>query len=319
MSRAEDEPTLINQAQQCNRTAFGMLYAQYDKQIYGFIRGRSHDDPIAQEVAQKTREQVWRKMPTYDPARASFRTFTHYWAGIMLLRYYGEQRQQNKVEMLFSELQRRYAELAEEREIGDILAHVAAHQHPSHEQTRLAEEEAEAMVNAFEDLLRLTFGGTSPPHQLIAFGFRQLVQDGEPPEAWKPAKMVAELSDIPLRDLSQRLDEAYLKTSQLPRALVQSHFSPVRQSMTHPLREVLKAPLTRQTHTNLLDLIVGDTTLRQYYTHADHPTADISYWCESVRRRVWSAVKKEGNDILLRLLLAAERQKQEEQDTSTQQ
>jgi hypothetical protein len=91
---------------------------------------------------------------------------------------------------------------------------------------------------------------------------------------------------------------------------VQSYFAPLRQRMTRTLGEVVKEPRTRQTHKELLDRIVGDTTLRQYYTQAHNPTANISHWCESVYKRARRAIQKQGSAILLRLLQAAERRKQ---------
>jgi hypothetical protein len=66
---------------------------------------------VAQQVAQTTREKVWQKMPTFEPSHGGFQAFAKYWAGIMLLRYYNAQRQQHKVETLFSELQGRYPTL----------------------------------------------------------------------------------------------------------------------------------------------------------------------------------------------------------------
>jgi hypothetical protein len=137
------------------------------------------------------------------------------------------------------------------------------------------------------------------------------VTHGEPPQEWKPEKIVAELSDTLLRDLAERLENAYLDASQLPEDDVRLHFAPLRQRLADTLDAVITEPRTRRTHATLLDLVIGETTLRQYYTHVNNPTADVSHWCESVYKRVWSAGSKQGSGPLRLLLQAAARRQQE--------
>ena len=77
----EIEHDLIVRIQQGHHdagAAFDRLYAAYDRQIYGFICGRTRDDQSARLIAQDTRQQVWRKMATYDATRARFSTFAKY-------------------------------------------------------------------------------------------------------------------------------------------------------------------------------------------------------------------------------------------------
>jgi DNA-directed RNA polymerase specialized sigma24 family protein len=317
----ETEHDLIVTIQQNKDTtgaAFGSLYAAYERQIFGFIRGRTHDDQSAQHIAQATRRQVWEKMATYDATRARFHTFAKYWAGFMLLRYYAAQKRQSRLLVLFSELQTRYPELGQEQEIGDILARVSAQKYPSvEEQKRVHEEEATQTVEVHEELLQLTFGGSSPPHQAIAVGFRNLgaeetsqaLQEHGEGRGWPPRRMVHELSDTSLSGLQQRLEDVYIDTSHLPEERVRGHFAWLRHSMQRRIEEVVTEPRTRQTHAALLRRRVGATTFRHYYTHLDNPAQDIMHWCEAVKRRVWSAVKQKGTGPLFLLLQAAERQK----------
>ena len=232
----------------------------------------------------------------------------------MILRHYAAQQQQSTLEVLFSELQRRYPGLAHEQDIGDLLARVAAQQRPSVEEEKLVAEEAvERDSEVYEELLRLTFGGANPPHQAIATGFRNLSdqetsQDSEDEgesRAWPPRRMVRELSDTSLTLLEQQLEEIYVHTSHLPAERVRGHFTWLRQSMQRRLDEVVTEPRTRQTHTTLLQHHVGPTTFRHYYTHLENPAQDVMHWCEAVKRRVWSEVKRQGQGPLFRLLQAA--------------
>jgi RNA polymerase sigma factor (sigma-70 family) len=303
----EEETTLIARSRQGDRAAFDTLYAACEPQVNGFVRSRTRDDHDVQQIVQNTRLIVWEKIPIYDPSRARFTAFTKYWAGLMLLRYYAEQQQRHRLEVLFSELQARYADLEQETEISAVLARVAVHRNPSVEdETLLAEEEQEVDVEVYNELLRITFSGASPPHQLMAFGFK-LLPGESPQETWKPQKVVAELSALFLRILEEKLEYAYVQTSQLPEARVRCHFERLRQSMDRTLDEVVTERRTRQTYASLLGSIVGGTILQQYYTHTDDPAQDISHWWEAVKRRVWRDVKQQGARRLLILLQEAER------------
>lgn len=310
--------TLTTRAQHGDRAAFDVLYAAHERKVYGFIRPRTSQDDDAQQVAQSTWLKVWEKISTYDPTLGSLRTFAVYWASLMLLRHYAEKKRRNKLEVLFSEIQGRYPDREHVTDIGDVLAHVAASKHPSVEDDKIQHQEDEAWdVEVHDELLRITFSGCCPPHQVITFAFCRLLRrdalftvskESAQDAAWTPQKVVAELSSIPLKQLAECLVQEYLQTSRLPAMRVRGHFAWLLQSMHGPLRDVVQEPRTRQTYTALLDCVVGGTILQQYYTHTHNPTSDISRWLSSVQRRVWSEVRQHGSERLLALLQAAERQ-----------
>lgn len=297
-----EEHSLIARARQGDSTAFEDLYGAYEKQVYAFIKARTFfDDGAAQEIAQDTRIHIWaEKLSEYDPGRKGFLAFAKFWAHIMLHRYYKAAQQRAKVETLAMEFQRRYP--GQEQELGDVLAYLGAQASPSVEETLLLEEDAEREPEMFEELARITFGGSSPPHQLIALGFHVLPAPAAPQEAprkrrdravpspWPPRRIVAELSDTLLKPLEATLEHEHVRTSELPEERVRSHFEPLRNNM---------------------DGLVGTTTFRHYYTHPNNPTQDISHWCEAVQRRVWDDVREHRNARLLTLLEEAERRKRE--------
>ena len=128
---------------------------------------------------------------------------------------------------------------------------------------------------------------SSPPHQLIAFGFAKLL-------AWPPRKIVTELSEVRLKTLAERLESEYISTSQLPEERVRPYFKQLRKDLGRRFREAAKDPRTRSLHSHLLHRIVGETTLQEYYTGGtdEQYAADITKWWDAVRRRVWKAAHR---------------------------
>lgn len=292
-----NETGLVERARRGDREAFATLYTHYARQVYGFIRARAYNDADTQELAQQTWLAVWRKLPTYNQARGSFRGFAKYWAGIMLLRYYEAYCHRHRMEMLFCELVARFPGLPQEEELDEVMARLTAHANRSAEEELLVSEEKGDLATAYEELLHLTFNGSSPPHQLLVFGFVKLL-------AWTPRKIVAELSDILMRDLTERLEIGYVHESQLPKEHVRPCFQQLREQMKHPLRNAVTDLKTRKIYTHLLNHLVGTTTLRDYYTGktVEQHAADVTKWWDAVKRRVWSAVQGLARGPLLDLL-----------------
>jgi RNA polymerase sigma factor (sigma-70 family) len=262
-STAQDE--LIRRAQQGDRAAFDELYRAHQRVVYGYVRARVRNDEDAQDVAQKTWIEVWNNLSSFDPQRGSLRAFaTRYWAHFMIMRHYGE-RKGDPTLLGPDETIERYRPAFGETERVDEAGPDA-----------LWEDEAPAEVYA--QLLALTFGGSSPPHQLVAFGYTKLL-------AWPPRRIVAELSDRPLVEVAAQLEQAYRHESGLPDALVRPAFEPLRQAMERRFAAVVDEPKTRETYPRLLERIVGTTTLRDYYTAGD-PSAVVTRWWDAVKRRV---------------------------------
>lgn len=314
--KVPNEISLIRQAQGGDREAFDGLRAAYQKQIYGFIRARADNDEDAEDIAQEMWVRLWQRMPTYDRARACFQAFVKYWAGIRLLRYYDAKGNRRRAEILFSELAGRFTELEREEELTEVIQRLTAQ--------AVQPAVSEVPSEAYEELLRVTFGGSSPPHQLISFGFGKLVSKWGPepvstnastdsvPErphtGRAPAKRIAaELSEIPLRELEARLEEAYLEESGLPEHVVCSCSQRLRESMDCRFEEVVKDANTLKTYPHLAGRIVGDTTLRDHYTGAEHPEANIVQWWYAVQRRVLSEVRRQGEGPLFEMMQEKDR------------
>jgi DNA-directed RNA polymerase specialized sigma24 family protein len=98
------EPLVLERARQRDEPAFQELRRRYDRKVYGRLRVRVENNMDADDLAQRTWLEVWRRMSDYDPARGEFIAFVFFWAGILLKRYYTEQRAPQARILLFSQL-----------------------------------------------------------------------------------------------------------------------------------------------------------------------------------------------------------------------
>jgi hypothetical protein len=251
------EAIRLTRAKEGNADAFGELFINYEKAVFGFIMAHGANRTDAQEIAQETWKKIWQKIPTYDPCYGTFAAFARYWAGIMRRRC--------------------YEGISRRRRLEADLAHTP--------RTRLSVPDAMLLPLLYEELLRMTFGSASVPHQLIAFGFCKLLE-------WRPSDVVSRLSHIPLRELTFLLEDAYIRAAQPPADRVErlrSCFAPLHKAMYAPLAMLVSNGTAGKTDPALLPCVVGQTTLSLYYTdNADtkQSAADISQWWFAVERRL---------------------------------
>jgi RNA polymerase sigma factor (sigma-70 family) len=268
----------IARAQQGDTEAFDALYAAHAGPIAGFIRPRVARDEDAQDVAQQTWLQVWTRLASYDPARASFYTFARYWASVMLLRHYDE-RSRRGVEIIISDLTLKYPNLVAEEGLAAIIERLAP--------TAVGPLEHPAVADVHTQLLRRSFDGSSPPHQVIAFGFSRV-------SGWTPREIARDRSNVPLRDLARELVGLYTSESGLPAELLQRVFTPFLMGLDRPFEVVVSDPKTRATYPHLHGQIVGHTDLEDYYTGPDRAD-QITRWWYAVQRRVRKAVMRRAS------------------------
>ncbi|GEM_PF-3414586 len=256
---AIDEALLIARAKQGDEKAFEAVHFRYQKQVFGFIRHLAQSDADAKDIEEDTWWILLRKkMPTYDPARASLPVFAKYWAKIALLRFYEKQKRWGHVVVLFSKLRSHFQDLEHEEEIQGLVERLS-------KMPVVPEEKVPPEV--YTELLRITFGGSSPPHQLIAFGFVKLIEKREETgkkketqqggATWKPQEVVELLSDTTLRELEKKLEGAYSTQSQLPRNCVQPCLTPLRQKMDRRVEDAVVDKKTRKLYRHLWGRIVG--------------------------------------------------------------
>ncbi len=251
--------------------AFEKLWCAYKDAVKGFISSylcphqRKND---LEDLVQNTCMEVLQRIYTYDPERGSFYTWVCIWARIVLKRYFDEKNQYMDSEVLMSEL----AAIAPEEgwEIEEVEAIPVAPTEQS-----LIEPNPEEIVERLEKFKRflsiaLPEGGE--PHQLIAFGFIQLLE-------WTPQQIVEELADTPLEELARRLEGDYVRTSQYLGDRVRKYFEPLHQKMQRRLEG---------------GKLVGETRLSDYW--GERPTDNLSNWCYRVRQRTIQKMVERGLD-----------------------
>jgi len=127
------------------------------------------------------------------------------------------------------------------------------------------------------EYLRITFQYGGPPHMKIAFGFNKLLGYG-------PQRIISELSQDQLRELSQKFITIFDEDSKLPKSRTQECFRYIFNEMDMKVIEVLKDKNSQNTYKDLLHYIVGSTFLQHYYNA--NPSANISDWSNKVIQRV---------------------------------
>ena len=138
-------------------------------------------------------------------------------------------------------------------------------------------------------LLQMACGVPHAPHQVIAYSFSLNPQ-------WSPARIVAELSDIPLSQLQQQLAIVCIQEWQLAEDIVTACFDPLRQKLNCKLNELWIDDTTRQKHVDLLDRVAGEITLRDYYD--GEPEADVARWREEIEVTVFIARAQQSGRLV---------------------
>jgi len=264
---AEEQSQLMALAARGDQAAFKVLHDAVARQVYGFIRARTDNDADASEILQETWLKFWKSIARYDPQRANCVTFLRSIAYSVLVDYYRSRDRGRDV--LISDL----LERAEHSGLGSEIESFLGQLPPS---AATIPPKGSDLVTE-RALLHVVLHGTSPPHQLLAFGFAEL-------QGWTPSEITLDFSEALLRHMEGRLEKDYSATSMLSADVIESCFSELRGTMDRLLDESLQDSKTRELYASLLNEIIGDTTLRQYY--GGDPRQNISHWCQAVRRRL---------------------------------
>ncbi len=68
---------LVLQSQQGDKEAIGFLYDRHVKDIYRFVYIKTHNKEQAEDITSDVFEQVVKKIHTFQPSKASFRTWLY--------------------------------------------------------------------------------------------------------------------------------------------------------------------------------------------------------------------------------------------------
>jgi DNA-directed RNA polymerase specialized sigma24 family protein len=166
-------------------------------------------------------------------------------------------------------------------------------------ETRLTIKELSEQLNKFfMHLLGLTFEKGGYPNQIIAFMYSMVIFPSAERKNRRvsgyPGKVVSELFDIYLKELSLKLEIEYMKYSFLTEVQVSSVFRPLHRRINSLLTDILD----EKQDSNTWDIIkqkgylketAGNTTMRHYCrieTGNSYLTDMVTNWCYKVKERV---------------------------------
>lgn len=284
---------------QIHHVAYNELYRNCSEQIYGYIRVRVSHDEYIQEILRIAEDILLAKMPTYDPQH-KFSPFAKIWVEFARRQFFARPKDP---QITLSQLEHVYPDIKNAEEIFDriqgdkVRTSQIERSQISQSETALEEEISDEIK---KKLLWITFHTDHPPHELIVFGFNNILDE-------KPRVIVDAYSDTYLRDLEKALENRYIDNnllcsegdrplSELSEEEVRICFKKLRENMESTLREVVHEAKTLQMYPHLQDQVIGNTVLNHYYSDKDKEAnrALISRWCDNVQRRVRKEVCKDN-------------------------
>jgi DNA-directed RNA polymerase specialized sigma24 family protein len=266
-----DDMALIEKARQGSAPAFETLFSRHRAAVDAYIGSRVRRREDVEDISQDTWTEVLKKLSQYDSQRANFAAFAKNHAHWKMVAYYEELGERGRVEILAQDLLRNELPFEEESGATDILRRV--------KDSSPSPEERSEKAELFDRFLKVAFSSSIAPHQLISFGFARLLE-------WRPREIVAELSEQFLRNLEARLEDDYSRILLGQKTYLRERLSPLREKMDCEVDDVIEDPNTRAVYAHLLNHLVGQTKLSDYYTIHGNPEQNIDEWCWSVKRRV---------------------------------
>lgn len=271
------ELLLVLRIQADDREAFNQVWACHEKAILGRIRGcirgriRPREDVI--EVAKEIRDETYIALSnalkkSYDPNIGRFRPFAQGYA-------------ENLTDHFFAQ---RWKVSNREPSIADITPKGSQDNDPQAWETRIPApgqtvEEILIKEEAAKRRWQIVFNSSSPPHQVIIFGFNRLLGQ-------RPRAIVTQLSNDILRTLETRLEQDLMEDTLCGENVIADCFQKLRKDMNVTFGSLVQHPKTRAVHKALLQRITGDTVLREFYTTEDDPEDDIRKWSNNVLKSV---------------------------------
>lgn len=253
------------------RVAYERIYQAYRRELFNLIRGLARKDQDADDISQQTWLSFWTSTPQFDPAKGDdLMALLAQSARNRTADYYRTKDRLKPVESLETVL--------------DAVS--SGHWHRLRE---MSPERAFTLRRNCELVLRLLFEDTGPPHQLITFGFHQLLE-------WHPRNVDNALSDEFLDALEKRLEGDYAAAACLYESAMRELCTPLRKKLSRCLKDLGLHGITRKLleKRGVLCRIAGRTKLTQYYSSDDSRVRrkEITTWSFSVFRRVWLLILK---------------------------
>ncbi len=263
----QQEENLIKQAQMGSQEAFDCLYKAYQKAVLGYIKGQVENESDAEDICQETWIWLYKRINDYNSSKGRFYTFIINFAGLLLRRYFSRQKGYRQNITLFTDSHISSLDMLDNlyKQQSDIFRTL------QEDLLVLQEEKAEKIKN-YNLLMEITFREGGPPHQLIVFGFSELIfpleekiNDKSNRKSGYPHKVVEQLSNTILTELGNELEKRYIKYSGLPPNQVSDCLKPLRNNLGKKVEEIVVGTGKQDNLKIYLDEKIVDTLLKIYY------------------------------------------------------
>ena len=274
--QSEDGLYLISAARAGDENAWRLLVEQASPVLRGVIRSRATPTDT-DEILQNAWMRIFASLDKYDPARGPWIAFCR-WHAINAAIDFHRRGLRRRHEVLAGDLAANSQAVdANKNDPLDWLASVAARENAAGMELVDETTSPKQRDAIYCHFLRLTFSLPSPPHELICFGFIQLLE-------WKPRRVVSELGPSLMKSVESRLESDFERDSGLSSEKLGECFAPLREHLLLRLRELLRDMRTRKRYDSLLDKVVAETLLHEYFS--SDPGGDIAAWWWGVHRRL---------------------------------
>jgi RNA polymerase sigma factor (sigma-70 family) len=269
-----EEQVLIASARGGDQLAWTDLVQRLSPLLRGTVRSYLGLNDI-DEALQNTWIRVWNSLNKYDAKVAPFIAFCRWHAknaAIDLLRRNRYKQHEFAAEDLV-------ARTGSDSDL-DHLDWLASHRPSEEDVDKEFFDEVvspELRESIYCHFMRLTFSLPVPPHELICFGFNKVL-------GWKPRHIVSDFASERIISVEARLESELEKESGLSKAMIDECFEGLRQRLNSRLGNLISDRRTRNRYDGLLERVVADTVLQEYFSN--DPSGDISAWWWGVHRQV---------------------------------
>ncbi|MDH7576943.1 MAG: sigma-70 family RNA polymerase sigma factor [Bacillota bacterium] len=326
MLSREQELALVELARKDDEAAFTQLKQSFDRAVSGYINSIIEQKGDAEDILQNVWTSVWLNINLYKPEIARFYTFIRMIASYEIRNYFKRLKKRREKENLFSDLAGPADVDPENAPAEDIIVESLRRKQAGTwkweeniEEELINKERAEEANDFYLSLLRTVFSIGGYPHQVIAFAFSKLIfpcdlssdKNTTGRKSGCPERVVRELFDKPLEQLSILLEQLYIKYSGISKDEISQVFEILHLKMDKTLSEVVDEKLDKTTWNllrakGLLGEKVGRTSLRDYYETNNSSRGDegginqkrrkpedaVSDWSYKVQQRVKKRVIK---------------------------
>jgi RNA polymerase sigma-70 factor (ECF subfamily) len=260
-------------ASRCSREAFDELHRYLNQALIGYARGWIGNLDDAEELAQNTWADCFKRKSSFDP-RYKFFTFLRGISRHKLLDHFRRHRRMSDLRVL----------VHDDPELKSVLVAGNDVSEPGDgDKRKIFFSSPDARVFSTE-LLELSFGCSVKPHQLLVLGFRIL--------EWKPREILAELSNLTLAELADKLASEACRCFAITGPKSARFLTPISSQLKQKVAAVYEEPEYSDLRNDYRNAAAGVTRLKDYLrTDAAKSLYD---WMDDIRTKLEQLFQNSG-------------------------